>query len=186
MYGKDIAKMQYDENNGESWQDQSESIENEPRKGIFRSIYDFLSSLLMGCFGLIVFFVCWKIVFRHGNFLADVSILEWLVFFWLIYCFIKAKELAVDHGENTFLYRWRLFAMTGWLAFWSSLAYLVWFKWGSDNGFQKIFFASNIFEYSLLIVVCLGSGLGYLVNVEFENEPNMMQETKDHTKGEFS
>lgn len=147
-----------------------DDLENEKRS-IFKLIYDFLSSLIAGSVGIITFVICIFTVFRHGGGLAEVSFLELGFFIWILYCFNAAKNFAQEQQRSVFLFTWRLFALTGWLMFWSSLAYAAWFKWGSDFGFKENFFASSLFELSLLLVVGIGAGLGVLVNVEFdENE----------------
>jgi hypothetical protein len=147
-----------------------DDLENRKRS-IFKLIYEFLSSLIAGSLGIITFVICIFIVFRHGGGLAEVSFLELGFFMWVLYCFNAAKNLAQEQQRSVFLYTWRLFALSGWLLFWSSLACAAWFKCGSDFGFKENFFASSLFELSLLLVVGIGAGLGVLVNVEFdENE----------------
>lgn len=141
------------------------------KRSIFKLIYEFLSSLIAGSLGIITFVICIFTVFRHGGGLAEVSFLELGFFMWVLYCFNAAKNLAQEQQRSVFLFTWRLFALSGWLLFWSSLAYAAWFKWGSDFGLKENFFASSLFELSLLLVVGIGVGLGVLVNVEFdENE----------------
>lgn len=170
--------MKAEEKKNDPWLNESE----DKGRGIFRSIYDFLSSLVMGLVGLIVFGVCLFTVFRHGDWLADVSILEWLLFFWLSYCFNAIKELAVEQTRSVFLFRWRLFAYTGWTMFWTLVGYAAWFKWGSDDGFDQTFFASNLFEMTLLVVVAFGFGLGVLLSLELENQ----KKEQEQAQGEVS
>jgi hypothetical protein len=171
--------MQEDVSNNDPWMSQpkkkSKVTKNKSDKGFLKSLYDFLSSLIMGGAGIIVFVGCMFTVFRHGDWLADISILEWLLFFWLIYCFYAVKELALEQKRSVFLFRWRLFSLTGWTMFWTLLGYAGWFRWGSDTGFQDTFYASNLFEFSLLFVVGLGMGLGLLVSIELEDEDKVVQ-----------
>lgn len=140
----------------------------EKERGVLGAIYDFLSSLIAGSVGIVTFAICIFTVFRHGGGLADVSFVELGFFIWLLYCFNAAKDLAQEQGRSHFLFTWQLFALTGWLMFWSSLAYAAWFKWGADFGLKENFFASSLFEVSLLLVVGIGAGLGVLVNVELD------------------
>ena len=156
--------MKAEEKKNDPWLNESE----DKGRGIFRSIYDFISSLVMGLVGLIVFGVCLFTVFRHGSGIAEVSIIEIGLFIWLFYCVNVSKDLAVNQKRSVFVFRWRLFALTGWVTLWASLAYAAWFKWGADYGFQESFLASNLFEVSLMLVVGIGSGLGVLTSVEFE------------------
>lgn len=142
----------------------------EKDRGVLGAIYDFLSSLIAGSLGIVTFAICIFTVFRHGSGLADVSFLELGFFIWLLYCFNAAKELAQEQQRSVFLFTWRLFALTGWLMFWSCLAYAAWFKWGADYGLQDNFFASSLFEVSLLLVVGIGAGLGVLVSVKTNND----------------
>ena len=139
-------------------------------KGILKSIYDFLISLVMGCVGLAAFAVCWMTVFRHGAGFSEISLLEFALFIWVLYCFALAKDQAKAQEKNAFLSRWQLLSMTGWTSFWCTLVFLGWFRWGAEHGFQKVFFATNTFEFSLIIVVALGCGLGVLNGVNFEED----------------
>lgn len=177
--------MQEDVNNSDPWMShpkkKSRVTKNRNSKGFFNTLYRFLSSLIMGVAGLIVFCVCMFTVFRHGGWLADVSILEWLLFFWLAYCLYAVKELALEQKRSVFLFRWRLFALIGWTMFWTALGYAAWFKWGSEAGLQKSFLASNLFELSLLLVVGGGMGFGLLASLEFEDIA-----TKERAQGEVS
>ncbi|MEY8239606.1 MAG: hypothetical protein RPT25_04620 [Cycloclasticus sp.] len=169
--------MQVEENKKDPWISEPKGEGN----GFFKSIYDFLSSLLMGCIGLVTFAVCVTSIFRHGGWLADVSILEWILFFWLIYCFGAIKDLAIEQKRSVFLFRWRLFSLTGWTMFWTALGYAAWFKWGSEAGLQKSFLASNLFEISLLFVVGFGMGLGVFASTELEDKA-----TKESVQGDAS
>lgn len=177
--------MQTDEKKNDPWistpKDEKKTETGIESKGFFQAIYDFLSSLLMGTVGLVVFGVCLFTVFRHGDWLADVSILEWLLFFWVSYCFHTAKELAVKQVRSVFLFRWRLFALTGWMTFWTGAGYAAWFKWGSDDGFNQTFYASNLFEMTLLVVVAFGFGLGLLLSLDVESKDDA---TEKQTEGE--
>jgi len=161
--------MQVEESKTDPWTGKTEA-ESEVR-GFLSSAYDFLTSLLMGCIGLVVFAVCIFTVFRNGAWLADISFVEWLLSFWILYCFYAIKTLAVEQNRSVFLFRWRLFAFTGWTSFWVAVAYSAWFKLGSDSGWEVTFLASNLFEVSLLLVVGLGMGLGLLVSVDKEDKP---------------
>ncbi len=169
--------MQAEDNKTDPWMSKPKGEGD----GFLKSIYNFLSSLLMGCVGLAIFAACIISVFRHGGWLADISILEWLLFFWLIYCFDAIKKLAIEQKRSVFLFRWRLFTVTGWTMFWTTLAYAAWFKWGSETGLQKTFFASNLFEISLLLVVGGGMGFGVLASIELEDKT-----TKESVQGEVS
>lgn len=150
----------------------------EKDRGVLGAIYDFLSSLIAGSVGIVTFVICMFIVFRHGGGLADVSFVELGFFIWLWFCFNAVNELAKEQGRSSFLFTWQLFALTGWLMLWSSLAYAAWFQWGADFGLKENFFASSLFEVTLLLVVGIGAGLGVLVNVEFdENKPEEVEKS---------
>jgi hypothetical protein len=151
-------------------------------RGVLKSIYDFLSSLIAGSIGIVTFVACIFTTFRHGGGLADISIIELGLFIWVIYCFSELKNLALEQKRSILLFYWRLFALTGWMMFWTCLTYKAWFKWGADAGYYESFLASNLFEISLLLVVGIGSGLGVLTNLDFDEEKQTNAEENGETK----
>jgi hypothetical protein len=137
-------------------------------QSILKSIHETLLPFIAKGVGVITLTLCLFIVFRHGSGLADVSFVELGFFIWLLYCFNAAKDLAQEQQRSIYIFFWEGLKLTGWLMIWSFLAYVVWFKWGSEFGFKANFFASNLFEVTLLLVVGIGAGLGVLVNVELD------------------
>jgi len=147
---------------------------------VLKSIFDFLLSLVVGLVGIVTFVACFIIIFRHGVGLAEISFLELGLFIWLFFCFYSAISLAKEQERSVILTLWRLFVITGWLMVWSCLAYAAWFKWGAASGYKVTFFASNLFEVSVLLVVGIGSWLGSLPKVELdEDKQNETNDTGD-------
>ena len=147
---------------------------------VLKSIFSFLLSLVIGINGFITIVFSCFLVFRHGEWLADLSFVELVYFIWLAYCFYKVKTLAKDHQYNFIFAYCHLFFVTGRVMTVTTLAYIAWFKWGAENGFKENFFASNLFEISLMLVVGVGCGLSVVLNKKFEEvEQDEAHETGD-------
>ncbi len=146
------------------------------KKGILKSIQNFLISLAMGVIGLASFVVCFLVAFRHGAGFAEISILELFLFFWASYCFKEVKVKAMAQGKNVFFAIWDVFVITGGLTLLSCLIAGGWFRWGSDNGFEQEFLASNTFEHLLMAILFIGCFLGLIQYQEDEGSKGTTQE----------
>lgn len=147
---------------------------------VLKSIFSLLLFLVIGITGFITIVFCCFLVFRHGEWLADLSFVELVFFIWLAYCFYDVKTLAKDHQYNLFFAYCHLFFVTGWVMIVTTLAYIAWFKWGAENGYKESFFASNLFEISLMLVVGIGCGLSVVLSKEFEE----VEQDETHEAGD--